>query len=120
MSQKISRKSFLQASLLIGAKIGIGATGLAALGCDAAAPAPGNDAASGSDGGGARDSGSAADAFSTTDSGTPAPDASEAPDASAADLCTGAIVASISNNHGHELTVPLADVMAGTERIYDA
>jgi hypothetical protein len=33
--------------------------------------------------------------------------------------CTGAIVALISANHGHELTVPLADIEAGVDKTYD-
>ncbi len=35
-------------------------------------------------------------------------------------LCTGAVVAAISANHGHELTIPLADIEAGVDKTYDA
>ncbi len=36
------------------------------------------------------------------------------------DACTGEIEAEISMNHNHALTVPMADIMAGVAKIYDA
>jgi hypothetical protein len=34
--------------------------------------------------------------------------------------CTAAVTALISQNHGHSLTIPLADIEAGVEMTYDA
>lgn len=37
-----------------------------------------------------------------------------------ASACEGMVVAAISNNHGHTLEIPLADIEAGIEVTYDA
>jgi hypothetical protein len=34
--------------------------------------------------------------------------------------CTGMIMAAISGNHGHTLMIPMADIMAGTTKCYNA
>jgi len=34
--------------------------------------------------------------------------------------CSNDVVAKISNNHGHALSVPMADILAGVEKTYDA
>ncbi|MCE7895017.1 MAG: hypothetical protein DYH12_35810, partial [Sorangiineae bacterium PRO1] len=34
--------------------------------------------------------------------------------------CSGDVVAAISQNHGHALTVPMADIEAGVEKTYSA
>lgn len=74
--------------------------GMADTGADAGGDAGGDDA--GDDAGG--DAG--ADAGSDTG-------------ADAGEMCSGdAISADVSDNHGHELTIPVADILAGTEKTY--
>jgi hypothetical protein len=41
-------------------------------------------------------------------------------DTGAASACDAMIVAAISGNHGHALEIPLADIEAGVEVVYDA
>lgn len=54
----------------------------------------------------------------TAESGSSSSGGSESGSAS---MCTEAvIIADISNNHGHALEVPLADIEAGVEVVYDA
>lgn len=47
------------------------------------------------------------------------PDAAMNPDAAQGGQCVGGVVSSISVNHGHELVLPEADIVAGVEKTYD-
>lgn len=88
---KTSRRELLKISLVLG--------GASALGCSTT-PAP-VDAPTGG-----------------TDAPTGGTDAPVAPTDSGPFVC-GSVGGTISANHGHELTVPLADVTTGTDQTYD-
>ena len=113
MTRPIGRQQFLRFSLaLVGAKlVGCGDdTGPA--GPDAGGPDP--DLGSGSD------LGSPADLGSGLDSGPDPVDAGdEEVDMSSGDVCSGdTVVADVSQNHGHTLEIPVADIVAGVEKQY--
>ena len=112
---KISRKMFMQASVVI--------TGAALVGCETEGPA-------GADAGPRRDSGPgprrdsglvASDSGPARDAGGGGTDAGGGGDAGA-NLCSGASIAAvIFDNHSpgpHELIIPVADILAGTEKTY--
>lgn len=86
-----TRREFLHAAVVLGGASALGST-LGAAGCSSS-PAP-------------------------ADAPAPRPDTPVAPADSGPFTC-GGTTADIAANHGHAITVPLADVTAGTDRTYD-
>lgn len=106
MKQEIDRKSFLTALVAIAAAGWTVACGDEEDGT-AATPTDGASGAAGSGGDAGSNDGSVLE--------DAAPDAEDA----VASTCVEGTTASISANHGHTLSVPEADVLAGIEKTYD-
>jgi hypothetical protein len=94
-----------------GATGGSGGTGGATGGASGSGGATGGSGGSAGSTGGAAGSGGASGSGGGKDAG-PGGDGSSG--------CAAAIVANISMNHGHALSIPAADVTAGVDKIYNA
>jgi hypothetical protein len=116
MSKQLTRSQFLQAGLGLGVLMtGCGDSGSG--GAGGGPTAGGDTGGSPPTGGGSppTSGGSPPSGGAPTSGGAPA----EGGGGAAPSICNAALVALISNNHGHELTVPLADLDSLVDIEYD-
>ena len=89
-----------------------------------ATPTAQNETGGSSGGGGESEddgtTGSASTGPDDADTGSGDEMGSESGSTGGAAACDAMVVATISNNHGHALSIPLADIDAGVEQAYDA